>query len=27
MPTLKLNDKDLQRITAYLVSLGKGDKE
>lgn len=27
MPTLKLNDKDLQRLTAYLSSLGTGDKK
>jgi cytochrome c2 len=27
MPTLKLNDKDLQRLTTYLSSLGTGDKK
>lgn len=27
MPTLKLNEKDLQRLTGYLVGLSSGDKQ
>ena len=26
MPTLKLNDQDIQRLTGYLTTLGSGDK-
>jgi mono/diheme cytochrome c family protein len=27
MPTLKLNDKDIQRLTGYLIGLTSGDKK